>query len=381
MRMESRRQQGQIAQVQSVRFVKPRTRIKTIATYCIVGYVCWNVYSRVILDPLDRAVVETLDSLPEEEDEEEEKPFFIPFPGTTRQLKPVPYKGSDPEWQEFIKFSKDQKLAQKVREELADFVQQVASKHPLLKIRCGTGFKLRRFWLDVDFPQHAPPQFERSGIEISDEYIAIAKQPVDSLVVFRIRQALWPTALFQSTWSFLKVMVNDDAKYIAQKLGFKPTKPPPSIEQIVTKHQQMFKGPPQLPTKDGPSPTTQPPVLGDGAQTITSPPGRGDKSPLAGQKPEEVDIGSAGMALHAHFFRPIMAFKAKLAQTWRPAPNFPPRGSILISGLVELDTPKAWLVFDVKAAWDPKTRTYDPRSMHVQLRRMQLKKQGPVGGR
>jgi hypothetical protein len=86
------------------------------------------------------------------------------------------------------------------------------------------------------------------------------------------------------------------------------------------------------------------------------------------------------MAFHAHFFRAIMAFKVKMAQTWRPAPNYPPRGSILVSGLVELDSPKAWLVFDVKAAWDPKTRSYDARSMLLQLRRMQLKKQGPAGG-
>lgn len=173
-------------------------------------------------------------------------------------------------------------------------------------------------------------------------------------------------------------MVTDDAKYFAEKLGLRTSKPPPSIEQIVAKHQQMFKGPPQLPTKDGPPAPIQPPVLGAGSQAITSPPGQG-KTPLTGEKPSELDIGQ--VALHSHFFRPIMAFKAKLAQTWRPAPNFPPRGSILVSGLVELDTPKAWLVFDVKAAWDPKTRAYDPRSMHVQLRRMQLKKQGPVGGR
>jgi hypothetical protein len=85
------------------------------------------------------------------------------------------------------------------------------------------------------------------------------------------------------------------------------------------------------------------------------------------------------MAFHAHFFRAIMAFKVKMVQTWRPTQNYPPRGSILVSGLVELDSPKAWLVFDVKAAWDPKTRSFDARSMHLQLRRMQLKKQGPAG--
>jgi hypothetical protein len=60
--------------------------------------------------------VEALKNIPEKElEEEEEKPLFIPFPGTTKQLKPQPYRGSDPEWQEFIKFSKDQELAKSVR--------------------------------------------------------------------------------------------------------------------------------------------------------------------------------------------------------------------------------------------------------------------------
>lgn len=52
---------------------------------------------------------------PPADEEEEDKPLFIPFPGTTKQLKPVPYRGSDPEWQAFIKFSQDQDLAKRVR--------------------------------------------------------------------------------------------------------------------------------------------------------------------------------------------------------------------------------------------------------------------------
>ena len=68
-----------------------------------------------MLDPLERAAVEAMKDMPEELTEEDHKPMFIPFPGTTKQLKAKPYRGSDPEWQEFIKFSKDQKLAQRVR--------------------------------------------------------------------------------------------------------------------------------------------------------------------------------------------------------------------------------------------------------------------------
>ena len=252
---------------------------------------------------------------------------------------------------------------------------------------------LRRYWLDVDFPQHAPPEFERSGyvlslyfweegspclsisIEIGDDYITWGTQPVDSLTVFRLRQALWPAALIKSFWSFTKVMFVDDAKRIAGILGIKSSPPPPSLEQLLARHQQLMKGP-QIPSKDGPPELAQPPS--DGTKAITAPT-TSEKSTVTGKKENETEISATAMALQGHILRATMAFKAKMAQTWRPAPNYPPRGSILVSGLVELDSPKAWLVFDVKAAWDPKTRSYDARSMHIALRRMQLKKQGPVG--
>jgi hypothetical protein len=88
---------------------------RTVATTVITVYVCWQIYSRVVIEPFDRALTEATKDIPEEDEEEIHKPMFIPFPGTTKELKPKPYRGSDPEWQEFIKFSKDQKLAQKVR--------------------------------------------------------------------------------------------------------------------------------------------------------------------------------------------------------------------------------------------------------------------------
>lgn len=79
-------------------------------------YVCYSIYSRLVLDPLEHAAVEALKDIPEKElEEDDEKPLFIPFLGTTKQLKPKPYRGSDPEWQDFIKFSKDQGLAKSVR--------------------------------------------------------------------------------------------------------------------------------------------------------------------------------------------------------------------------------------------------------------------------
>ncbi len=93
--------------------------LSTISVMIIGSYACYQLYAKLVLDPLENAASEAIKNLSEEEvremENEEQKPFFIPFPGTTKQLPPKPYKGSDPEWQEFVKFSKDKDLAKQVR--------------------------------------------------------------------------------------------------------------------------------------------------------------------------------------------------------------------------------------------------------------------------
>src|SRR6266536_1247718 len=149
------------------------------------------------------------------------------------------------------------------------------------------------------------------------------------------------------------------------------SRPPPPLEQILARNPQLFRGP--IPTKDGPPALPQ--TIGDATKAITGA-NDPDKSALTGSSSEEIQVAGAKQALafRAHLTDAMKAFKKKFAQTFKPAPNYPPRGSILISGLVEIDSPRAWLVFDVRAAWDPKTKTFDARSMSIQMRRTQLKK-------
>jgi hypothetical protein len=262
--------------------------------------------------------------------------------------------------------------------------------------KCGTGMKLRRYWLDIDFPTHPPPEFERSGygiwlrfkeelltisrIEIADDYIAWSTMSVDSGTVFKIRSALWPSALAKSFWSFIKVMVTDDAKKVARIIGLPSGAPPPTIDQLLARHQQIMKGGP--PTKDGPPKAKQPQLLGDSQNTMMPVPANTSvtSKPTLAEEESESKLKKIVLGVTSHYERGLTAFKMKLKQTWRPAPNYPPRGSIMVQGLVEIDSPRAWLVFDVKAAWDPKTKTYDSRSLHIALRRMQAKRQAPVGG-
>lgn len=81
----------------------------------IALYACYNIYIQIVLGPFDKALRETAKHLPDDEFHEPAPPLFIPFPGTTKQLPIVPYKGNDPEFQEFMKISKDEDLLNQLR--------------------------------------------------------------------------------------------------------------------------------------------------------------------------------------------------------------------------------------------------------------------------
>lgn len=386
IRIAAKQQQGKVENVRKVKIRQKGVTVKTVAMTGIALYIASDIYARLVLDPLEKGAAEALEGMPVEQEEQEEGAIFIPFPGTVQQLKPRPYRGQDPEWQEFVKFSQDKELQTQLRDELAQYVRKLAQNHPVIFMKVGKELKQRRCWLDVDFPPAGPPEFVRSGIEISDEKIGWATNPVDSHTVYRIRSVLWPSAMAVAFWNFAKVLAIDDTKRFASYLGIKSKDPPLSIDQILSKQQQMMKG--TLPNNKPGLPTS----ASNEAQAANNPKAMikisdPAKATLSTQTPgeektseaEEVGPGTKTAAFwHMHFNRPITVMKTKIAQLWRPAPSYPPRGSILFSGMVELEAPKAFLVFDIRAAWDPQTKDFDTRSMRIQLRRLQWRAQAPI---
>jgi hypothetical protein len=83
---------------------------RTIAITFLAFYTTTLIYSKIVLDPLGEALWEASPQVPDKQ-----PPIFIPFPGTTKELKPQPYRGRDPEWQEFVKFSRDRDKARRVK--------------------------------------------------------------------------------------------------------------------------------------------------------------------------------------------------------------------------------------------------------------------------
>ena len=113
------------------------------------------------------------DTLPEDA-------LFIPL-SSPRRRPTTFYKGTDPEWQSFIRFSEDSEKCQYIRsrspinawpydvdrylDELASLVVfHLASLHNFQK-QLGMPIVPRRFWLDFDFPHSPPPEYERDGYD------------------------------------------------------------------------------------------------------------------------------------------------------------------------------------------------------------------------
>lgn len=99
---------------------KLRYAVISLAVY----YALWQVYMSIVLDPLLDWAENEWESMSEKErqeleeeaeDEDADPILFLPFPFTTKEVKQMPYKGSDPEWVAFVKVNKDPKLQRQMK--------------------------------------------------------------------------------------------------------------------------------------------------------------------------------------------------------------------------------------------------------------------------
>ncbi|KAI9834787.1 MAG: hypothetical protein M1819_002873 [Sarea resinae] len=288
--------------------------------------------------------------------------IFIPF-GWARQCPRKFYKGSDPEWQEFIKLANNRQKAQKIREDLVGMVGNQISRDKNFRRRLGQDIRVGRYWLDIDFPNAPPPEYERSGLEIGDDYIAWTIRPVTPQNYYRLHHALWPKALSSSCWASYKTLVS--LQYQRVKDIFRINSKEQDDSQfggIREKfEQQLGRVQEQKPDSNGPSgqqqPSRFPSWLIQDPRTATS-----SISPLS-----NTGMDSA-----------FTTFAKTLAKKWRPPTFVPPRGSVILSGLVEIQGTDAMAVLDVKAAYNPKEAKWG--GIMLGVRRYQRRRQAPLGG-
>ena len=90
--------------------------------------------------------------------------------------------------------------------------------------------------MDLDFPYKAPPEYQRTGILITDEAISLAQEDVDSATAKLWERVFWPRPVAISLWAVGKSMVSHSLAQAARFIGLDiddhshppPTAGPPS---------------------------------------------------------------------------------------------------------------------------------------------------------
>lgn len=382
--------------VQRIR-LRNRFRLRNVLIGTVVFYVSYQVYTTVVFSPLYAWLEEEEKHLTPrqlKELSEEDLDTFIPLPLTMRSVQPPPYSGQDPEWQEFVRISRDMPYQERMRSTLTSTIVQQLTINKLLVMKMGKPVKVRRSWLDIYFPYQPPLEFVRSGILITDDSIGIAERPVDSGLANMTTRVLWPVAVANGAWVTLQTVAQLHYQQIRRMLGYETTtKPIFGIPANAPKTAGLPPGaPPYGPLQQNPEiqrmlqqvrqqSTKRPQDIKDpAAMAASQAQGGSGAGALGTASPSATEAGNVMTESFPgqNFVKQAMAHGwMALVKKWK-RPEIPPRGSVIVSGMVEVETPKAFVVLDVVAYWDPKARAYHHRSTVLRFRRTQLKEQRPM---
>ncbi|KAF2442161.1 hypothetical protein P171DRAFT_417105 [Karstenula rhodostoma CBS 690.94] len=307
----------------------------------------------------------------DDEEEEDEGLIFLPT-GFSRPRPRSYYRGSDPEWQTFVRLAQDRPRVDKIRGELVTTVRDLATKNPRFTFLLGKIDPTKgSIWIEVKFPDGPPLEYERPGIQLTEDLtFRKATQMVDSLHHKKLANVLMPTAVANSVYSDMKMRLHASWLNLRKYAGFEVKQSPV---------QNMFKG---LPPSPGmPTPTTQTPVAPSTPGAPAAADAEKQAQPPSPSLPTNPTLEKLGLTLPDPGQAPTMNlayFRLMLMKYRKPMAIEPPRGTFLVTGLVEIIGEKAKMTLDVTAVYDPNMAKYV--MLNSRARSMTKYKQQPRGG-
>ncbi|KAK4550341.1 hypothetical protein LTR36_003308 [Oleoguttula mirabilis] len=422
---------GEVVRYQAVRFKRPGfftwRRLATTVLYGGVVYAYANVIGRYLEieveiledDETDAKQQNKKDGEGKEVTEAEaaaaeEGPFyaeedstFIPMTWATKAPRTF-YRGSDPEWQDFVKIAKDKPRHKKLQNELVQMVYSGCTKHPAVARQLGKDIKVGKYWLDISFPDGPPQEYERSGVEVGDGFVAWSRQKITPEQQWRTMRALWPQAALDSFYATGKVLVGMQYRRVKQALGWEGKDPFSPEEryrhaiEMVQKQQQAREGKREVgrgktqQTPDGvvsgaasPSSSSSSSLVESSSSSSSAPasetqPAKPPRSPSTvdeGKKlPWQVSVPMPSAPTGTHNDAPVAlhVFATTLTKQWNPKKAEPPRGTFVVQGLVEVRGQKGRMLFDVQSCYDPKAGKFV--AVNAAARSFKRWNQSPKGG-
>ncbi|OAA62888.1 hypothetical protein SPI_04428 [Niveomyces insectorum RCEF 264] len=381
--------------VQHVR-IKTRKRWRNAAIGAGVMYICWSAYfTRVVVPPIADHI------------DEGGKPLFIPFPFTFKVVPSRPFKATDPEWKEYIRIANDPQALAKIKNDILETVRAAAESNAILTRRCGSQMRIRRHWLDLDFPHRPPPKIMRNGLLLTSEGLDLVSMEVDSTTMLRVTRALWPAPVALSASSFIRTLVHQNVQTAARYFGFEMADPdPPPLRSLASTLKRRLEEAEAAAAqnqsrtrsaKDNGGGGGDGNVAATGTTGAAAVTGAASAAAAATAAPSpspanDASTDDSSRILNAKDLVPFdslrssidvswTAFRKKLAETWRPLRPQPPSGSVGVTGFVELVSPNSRITIEVVAFWDPKTRKYDAPTLQMKLRKLRVRAELPQQGR
>ena len=220
-------------------------------------------------------------------------------------------------------------------------------------------------------------------LELSTNAVRWATRPVTPYNYFRLHEALWPRSMFQSLQASWDTFLAQQIKRITTALEFingqsgRPAKDGDSKANnkqtgVLNKQADVATKPDQAKPSTASSTSSAAAIASkDRSSFIAS------VQPLANVGNNDFLFASWVHQLITDGQAPSAAFVKTLKRTWRPVLTPPPRGSVIVSGLVEVVGPDGLVLLDVTAAYDPKESQWV--GLHAQIRRAKERRQSPKG--
>ncbi|KAK3208537.1 hypothetical protein GRF29_77g1000491 [Pseudopithomyces chartarum] len=303
----------------------------------------------------------------EEEEEEDDSLIFFPT-GFSRPRPRRFYKGSDPEWQTFARLAPDRQRLDKIRGELVSMVRDLATKNPRFGMLLGSiDAKKGHIWIEIKFPDGPPLEYERPGIELTEDLtLRKTTRTVHELHHKKLANILMPTNTLTSVLYDMKRRTLASWESLCNYTGLSES----SHSQDVVK--KLFVTPA---TSDHP---IQTPVAPN-APALPSP--TGTEKQAAPPSPANPALDKLGLSLPDPKQVPTMDlsyFRHTLRRNKKPMAIEPPRGTFIVSGLIEIIGDRAKMTLDVTSLYDPSIGKYV--MLQARVRSMTQYKQKPRGG-
>lgn len=303
--------------------------------------------------------------------------LFLPT-GFSRQKPKIFYKGSDPEWQEFMKITRDQARMRRIQQELVNIIRTGFSRSPANVAKIGqVDVKKGKAWIEVQFPDGPEPGFERPGYELTEDLEwRKTTRDIDSVHHHKLKNVLHPRAaagaLYEDTKRKAERSWNDFAVYI----GWAEKTDALTFQQ--TMQQITGTSPPASPASPVVPPATTAPASSFGASMpgATQQPSGQPSPPAAGTSK---DLGIAlpnakALTLDLGQFRQEF-HKANHKHAHR---LYLPRGAFGVRALIEIFGARGRVTLNIVAIYDPKAEQYI--GMHVNVWNQMAIHQTPKGG-